>query len=119
MDLKPNHLAHVRYTKTTNLGGRVGEVTERVILPTYIPGDSIKAFDVSEYSEKDALAFQTLAEDYAEYVQNKMATIFGFEDWIDHTLGVKSFSPLNEMIQKNGLKYRTFKIDSLEVVKSE
>ncbi len=109
MDLTLNHLAHVRYTKTTDLGGRKGEVTDRVILPTYIPGDSVKALDVSTLTESEALKLQEYHEEYAEYVQNKMSTIFNFEDWLSHTKG-KDISDL---------KYRTFKVDSIEVIKSE
>lgn len=110
MDLQLNHLAHVRYTKTTNLGsGHIGDVTERVILPTYIPGDAVKALDLSDLPESEALAVQTLAHEYAEYVQAKMSTVFNFEDWITHVTG-RSTPPL---------KYRTFKLHTLDVIKSE
>jgi hypothetical protein len=110
MDLKQNHLAHVRYTKTTNYGsGHKGEVTERVILPTYIPGDAVKALDLSHLSESEALEIQALAKGYAEYVEAKMNTVFNFEDWIAHTTG----GTVPE------LKHRTFKLHTLEVIKSE
>src|SRR5277367_5074748 len=111
MDLKQNSLAHVRYTKTTDLGsGKKGEITERVILPTYIPGDAVKALDLSHVSEAEALNIQDLAKEYAQYVEDKMNTILNFEDWISHTRGAVSMSDL---------KYRTFKLETLEVIKSE
>lgn len=120
MDLKTNRLAHIRYTRATDFGGGTkGEVTDRVIIPTYIPGEAVKALDVSDYSEKDALTLQTLAQEYNEYVENKMRTVFSFEDWIDHTYGSKMSSPVYEAIQKNGLKFRTFKPKNTEVIKSE
>ncbi len=111
MDLKHNHLAHVRYIKQTDFGGgRKGEVTERVILPTYIPGDTIKALDLTDLSESEALKLQEQAKEYAQYVEAKMTTVFSFEDWRTHTQGVGTFPEL---------KYRTFKVGSLEVIKSE
>lgn len=119
MDLKTNHLAHIRYIRTTDIGGTKGEVTERVIIPTYVPGESVKALDVSDYLEKDALALQVLAEEYGEYVEHKMNTVFSFEDWIEHTYGSKSSSPTYDAIKRNGLKYRTFKPENVEVIKSE
>lgn len=114
MDLILNHLAHVRYTKTTDLGsskykGHIGEISERVILPTYIPSDNVKALDVSSLTEAEALKLQSYYEEYVEYVETKMATIFNFEDWLDHTKG-RTYPDL---------KYRTFKVDSLLVIKSE
>lgn len=110
MDLKQNHLAHVRYTKTTNYGsGHKGEVTERVILPTYIPGDAVKGLDLTHLPESEALAVQELAKQYSEYVEAKMSTVFNFEDWISHVSGG---TPPD-------LKHRTFKLNTLEVIKSE
>jgi len=109
MDLTLNRLAHVRYTRTTDISGCKGEVTDRVILPTYIPGDSIKALDVSSVPELEALKLQSDHDDYLEYVQNKMSTIFSFEDWLSHTKGKNV----------HDLKYRTFKVDSINVIKSE
>ena len=120
MELKQNHLAHVRYTKTTHFGGTSkGEVTERVILPTYIPSDSVKALDVSAYTEADALLLQSLAKEYAEYVELQMNRVFNFEDWIDHSYGAKISSPTYAAIKRNGLQYRTFKLAALEVIESE
>lgn len=111
MDLKQNHLAHIRYIKTTDLGGgRKGEVTDRAIIPTYIPGDAVKALDVSDLSETQALELQNFSIEYAKYVEEKMNTVFSFEDWISHTQSTKSTPTL---------KYRTFKLNSLEVIKSE
>ncbi len=109
MDLKQNHLAHVRYTKSTDLGGRKGEVTDQVIIPTYIPGDAIKALDVSHLSETQALEIQQLQQEYIEYVEAKMKTIYSFEDWIDHT-------QIRNVAAKANLKYRTFKSENLEVI---
>lgn len=120
MDLKQNHLARIRYTKTTNFGsGQKGEITDRVILPTYIPGDAVKALDFTGLTESQALEIQAVAKEYAEYVETKMNTVFNFEDWIDHTYGAKSSSAVYDSIQKVGLKYRTFKLNTLEVIKSE
>ena len=112
MDLKQNHLAHVRYTRTTDCGGFRGAVTERVIIPSYIPGDAVKALDVSDLSEYGAQQMQTLQKEYAEYVEAKMNTIYSFEDWISHTHG-------DGKVFYSDIKHRTFKLDALEVIKSE
>lgn len=105
MDLKLNHLSHIRYTRTTDLGGVKGEKTDRVVIPTYIPGDAVKALDVSHLKEQEAFEIQRLHDDYVSYVEGKMKTIFSFEDWIDHT-----------QTKTVDLKYRTFKSENLEVV---
>jgi hypothetical protein len=112
MDLKQNHLAHVRYIKQTDIGGPKGEITERVILPTYIPTDSVKALDVSHLGESEALMYQKLQQEYAQYVEDKMSTVFNFEDWISHTYG-------DGKIFYGDIKHRTFKLEALEVIKSE
>lgn len=119
MELKTNKLAHIRYTKSTDIGGRLGEVTDRVIIPTYVPYDSVKALDVSDLSETDACVLQSLMKEYTEYVELKMATIFNFEDFVAQTYGVKSSSPSYDLFKETNLKRRTFKLSNLEVIKAE
>jgi hypothetical protein len=108
MELKANKLAHIRYTRETSIGGIKGEIKERVIVPTYVPGDTIKAIDVSDLDALQAMEIRILTEEYGAYVQSKTNTIFSFEDWLDH-IGQS----------KIDLKWRTFKLSNTKVIKVE
>lgn len=105
MELKANKLAHIRYTK---VGANGVETKDRVIVPTYVPGEHMKALDVSEAEPLEAMNLRALMEEYSEYVESKTKTIFNFEDWLDHTGNTR-----------RDLKWRTFKLSGTEVIKVE
>lgn len=84
--MKTNHISRIRYTKATNHGsGQLGEQSERYILPTSIPSDNVRGFDVTQLSEGETKHLRDLWEQYQEYYQAKLSTIFSFEDWVEHT----------------------------------
>ncbi len=105
-ELKVNRLAHIQYTKV-DMDGDI-ETTHRVIVPTYVPSENIKALDVSDLKPLEAMELRMLMEEYTTYVESKTKTIFNFEDWLDHT-GQKSYD----------LKWRTFKPEQTHVIKVE
>ena len=107
--MKANEVTHIKYTRSTDLaGGRKGEVTERYIIPTFIPLPNIKALDVTELTEKLQEDIATLHREYTEYYRQRSQTIFNFEDWLEHTRGRHAFS--------DALNWRTFKLDNVEVL---
>ena len=107
--LTPHKTVRVKYTKATNLGeGQVGEVTERYIVPTFVPPENIKAIDVTGLDEQDRAAIEQQLAEYAEYYQNAVKTLFNFEDWQSHTQGGMVGLPV--------VKWRTFKRDNLVVL---
>ena len=104
--MKERELTEIRYTRATSLGGGTeGDTSERTIIPMFIPGNTIRAVDVSELSADNQGEVQTLMQEYAEYYQAKVKEVFSFGDWVEHTQG-KSIS----------VKWRTFKRENMEVV---
>lgn len=101
--LKENQEGKIRYSKDTDSGV---EVTERIIIPTSIPKNNIKAFDVSNLSEEDRNKMIELHKEYQQYFKAQIKTIFSFEDWID----------ASHPDDKMEVKYRTFKIDNIEIL---
>ena len=104
--MKANEVTHIEYTRTTDLGGGAkGEVTERYVIPTFIPHPNIKALDVTDLPEDARKALAEQMKEYAEYYRQQVQTIFSFEDWLNHTRN-EVFSP----------KWRTFKVDNVKVL---
>ena len=108
--LQQHKTARVKYTKATDLGeGHAGEVTERYIIPTFVPSAmNIKAIDVTDLDEDDRVELEKQLTEYTEYYQNAIKTIFNFEDWQSHTQG--------GMVTLPPVKWRTFKPDNLVVL---
>lgn len=98
--MKHNELTHVRYTK------RSGDVSERYIIPTFIPQQNIKAIDVTELGEQEREQVVKFLEQYANYYQQAINKVFSFEDWVSHTQNVEGLN----------VKWRTFNIDRLEPI---
>ena len=103
--LKERQVQNVRYSKLNDKSGSLDrlEVTERTIIPTFIPKPNVKAIDVTDLPlEKQWEMAEALIE-YDEYVKERSKTIFKFEDWMEQTKNVH-VEP----------KWRTFKTENLE-----
>lgn len=108
--LKATELTHIRYEKATSLGsGSKGEVTERYVIPTFVPKPNIKALDVTELDDDQREQMQCLYAEYQQYYQQKLSTIFTFEDWISHT------QDAGKDIQSQ-IKWRTFRTENVDVL---
>ena len=106
--MKSTELTHIRYEKATDLGGgRKGEVTERYVIPTFVPQLNIKALDVTDLPEEERKQLQQLYAEYTEYYKQAVATLFTFEDWVSHTRGEDA---------RPQTKWRTFKLENVEVL---
>lgn len=108
MKITPNKLVSIRYTKSTSIGGTKGEVTERTIVPTYVPPPNIKALDVSELTENQQKYIQDAYAEYAEFYKQSIKNIATFESWLEQS---KQESDIT-----NKIKWRTFRNDSIELL---
>lgn len=86
-----------------------GNLSDRTIIPTFVPRTNIKAIDVSDLNEEERVVMLQQLLDYQEYVAAVTKTIFSFDNWRDHT------KPDNETADISP-KWRTFKIDKIEVL---
>lgn len=106
--MKSSELTHILYERATDLvGGTKGEVTERYIIPTFVPQPNIKALDVTDLTEEEREMLQTAYAEYAEYYKQAASTLFSFEDWLSHSRGDEA---------KPTLKWRTFKLENVKVL---
>jgi hypothetical protein len=107
--MKTNKLTHIEYEKATDLGdGNRGEITERYVIPTFVPSPNVKALDVTMLSPKQREEMESLFAEYKEYYQQIASTIFTFEDWISHTQGE------SDLVSK--IKWRTFRLDNVKIL---
>jgi hypothetical protein len=109
--LKENTLEKISYHKTERLTDQVvhGELTHRVVIPTFVPApkhSNVKAIDVTGLSESDQTDLLDAWNDYQDYLENQRKTMFGFEDFIEHTRG-----------ERIAVKWRTFKPEGLDQFK--
>lgn len=95
--------SRIRYTKKSS-----GEVTERMVIPTFVPLPNIKALDVTGLPPEKQAVLQSLYSDYVDYYQTAAKALFSFEDWLAHTQG--------EAILTEDLKWRTFALENTEVL---
>lgn len=79
-----------------------GETTDRVIIPTHVPTDNVKAIDVSELDDNLRIEMQRFVTEYSEYVDRYMRGMYSFEDFVAHTFNVH-VTP----------KWRTFKVSGI------
>lgn len=81
-------------------------ITERSVIPTFVPRPNVKALDVTDMDPNDQAEMERLYSEYSEYKTQIEQTIFSFEDWLEHT-------------QQSGpdVKWRTFKMDGIKSVK--
>ena len=101
--MKHNTIAHIEYTRSTDIGGVKGDTTERFIIPTYIPPQNIKALDVTQLNEDQRDELLTQWEEYQEYYSNQLQTLFSFNDWLEHTSNATT-----------NVKWRAFKPENIE-----
>jgi len=108
--MRTNEITRIRYTRATSIGeGEVGDVTERDIIPTFIPLTNIKAIDVTGFPREAQEDVAALLREYTEYYRQRAEAIFNFEDWLEHTRGPGAeVKPLN---------WRTFKLENIEILK--
>lgn len=99
--MRRSNLTKIRYAKTITEDDSqfVAEKTERVIIPTEVPGN-IKAIDVTELSDDEQQEMSELYEEYLKYFNNHIKRAYSFENWASHTKQI-NISP----------KWRTFKPD--------
>ena len=101
--LKQSEVANIRYTKKND-----GEVTERTVIPTFVPHPNIKAIDVTGLPLKEQQAVAWLYSEYTKYYQAAAKTLFSFEDWLSHTQAGAHAA--------EDLKWRTFVLENTEVL---
>jgi len=97
--LKSHKIQQIKYTKDN------GEVTERYVIPTFVPKPNVKAIDVTQLDEDTRNQLLSLLVEYNNYVAAQTNTIFGFEEWVEHTK-LLYVEPT----------WRTFKINNTEVL---
>ncbi len=106
--MKSNELTHIQYEKATDLGsGSKGEITERYVIPTFVPQPNMKALDVTELTEAEREEMAALFSEYSEYYKQQAKNIFTFEDWLSHTRGDDTDVEI---------KWRTFRMANVEVL---
>lgn len=105
--MKKSKLTEISYTRTTDIGGTKGEVTHRYIIPTTLPINNIKALDVTELPSDDMLLLERLYQEYTEYVEQQLSTMFDFNDWVQHTQNIDISSKI---------KWRTFSPSSTQEI---
>lgn len=96
-------LTRVRYTKKD-----ASEVSDRVIIPTFVPLPNMKALDVTDLSPEEQRDMESLYQEYSEYYTTAAKTLFSFEDWLSHTQG--------EAALTETLKWRTFVLENTEIL---
>ena len=80
-----------------------GEVSERTIIPTTVPKQTMKAIDVGELSPAQREEMQALYKEYAQYYEDFIANAFNFETWCEHAKQIH-ISP----------KWRAFKLSNIK-----
>ena len=94
--LEKGMLQEMVYTKGS------GEQTDRVVIPTQVPNDCIKAIDVTDLSADERQEMQKIVSLYIDYVDLQFKKIFSLEDFAEQVT--------NNRIEP---KWRTFKITGI------
>lgn len=97
-ELKVGQPVKIQYTN------RLGEGSERTIVPTFVPLPNIKAIDVSDLAEDQQAEIAEFLKEYHEYVKEFQSSMFDFTTWLEHTKQVQFEA-----------KWRTFKIENVTV----
>lgn len=98
MQFKSGEVVNIIYVSETK-----NEITQRTIIPTFVPLQTMKSIDVSELSLEERVETQDLYREYAKYHDDYVANAFNFETWVEHTKG-KIISP----------KWRAFKLSNIK-----
>lgn len=96
MELTESQITSIIYEKDG------GDKSARVIIPTAVPKDLIRAIDVSELDPAEREKLVQLYKEYKEYTAGFMKTMFSFENWASQTHQVE-IKP----------KWRAFKVSGL------
>lgn len=104
--MNKTELLHIEYERSTDIGGQKGEITERYVIPSFVPAKNMKAIDVSKLKETERQRLLELFKEYNEYRELAMSTIFSFDDWLEQTS--EPDIPL--------VAWRTFKMDNVKVL---
>lgn len=107
MKLQTSKLAHIKYEKLTK-DDSVGEITERHIIPTFIPQPNIRALDVTDLSDDERSYLEDAYSEYSDYVAAQMKTISTFENWLELS------KQDTETTAK--IKWRTFRTSNVELL---
>lgn len=97
MKLTEREIATIVYEKED------GDLSSRVILPVQVPGDLVRAIDVSELSNEERQEMATLYAEYKKYVMSFMENMFNFETWTEHTHN-KQIKPKWRAFKTSGLR---------------
>lgn len=100
--MESKEVLRISYTKNLH-EDKEGEVTERYVIPTFVPQPNMKAIDVTDLSQEKRKQLSQLYAEYSEYYKRMASTIFTFEDWLAHTQNI-DFTP----------KWRTFKMSNVK-----
>lgn len=86
--LQRNKLNVISYTKGAK-DNKGGDVTERIIIPTFIPSEetSVESIDVSEVPSHERDKILSMWNEYTKYLERQKKSNFSFEDFISHTTG--------------------------------
>jgi hypothetical protein len=79
MKLNESEITSIVYEKDS------GEQSARVIIPTSVPKDLIRALDVSELEPAERQDLLNLYTEYKQYTAAFLENMFNFETWVDHT----------------------------------
>ena len=93
-------LTRIRYTKAND------EVSDRTVIPTFVPLPNMKALDVTDLSPEKQKDMESLYQEYSDYYTTAAKTLFSFEDWLSHTQGEAALSET--------LKWRTFVLENTQ-----
>lgn len=98
MKLTENQITTIVYDNETK-----GERTTRVIIPTSVPKETIRAIDVDDLDVGERALMCELYNEYREYTQQHLNQMYNFETWVEHTKGTE-IKP----------KWRAFKVSGLK-----
>lgn len=96
MNLIENQMTSIVYEKEG------GETSARVIIPTHVPKDLIKAIDLSETDPVQRAEIANRYEEYKQYVAAQLKNMMTFEGWVSHSYN-----------EEYKLKWRSFKVSGL------
>ena len=87
MQFKQGEITDILYLSESK-----NELTQRTIIPTFVPRQTIKSIDVSDLTPDQRLELQALYREYAKYYDDFIINAFNFETWVEHTKG-QTISP--------------------------
>lgn len=82
---------------------RTDDHSSRAIIPTAVPVEYVKAIDVEHLTESERTEMETLFNEYQAYVERKLATLFNFEQWVEHTQNV-FITPVWKTFKLSGIR---------------